>query len=75
MILSNLSFIPPQDLGTPPMSDSPWALLPTASNHAANLDALYVFLTIICGISMLGVVGAHTRPSTAPQSSTVTHDG
>ena len=58
MILSNLSFIPPQDLGTPPMSDSPWALLPTASNHAANLDALYVFLTLICGISMALVVGA-----------------
>ena len=58
MILSNLLFIPPTDLGTPPMSDSPWSLLPTASNHAASLDALYVFLTVICGISMLLVVGA-----------------
>lgn len=58
MILSNLLFIPPQDLGTPPMSDSPWSLLPTASNHAANLDALYVFLTVICGIAMVFTIGA-----------------
>lgn len=58
MFASNFLFVPPKDLGTPPMSDSPWALLPTASNHAANLDALYVFLTIICGISMALVVGA-----------------
>lgn len=58
MIASTLLFIPPQDLGTPPMSDSPWALLPTASNHAANLDALYVFLTIICGIAMVITIGA-----------------
>jgi cytochrome c oxidase subunit 2 len=40
------------------MSSSPWALLPTASNHAANLDALYVFITAICGLAMFFVVGA-----------------
>ena len=50
--------IPPEKLGTPKMSDSPWELLPTASNHAASLDGLYVFLTVVCGISFVLVIGA-----------------
>ena len=58
MIASNLLFIPPQDLGTPPMSESPWSLLPTASNHAASLDNLYLFLTLVCGIAMVLTIGA-----------------
>jgi cytochrome c oxidase subunit 2 len=58
VILSNLLFIPPTDLGTPPMSESPWSLLPTASNHAASLDALYIFITVVCGVSMALVIGA-----------------
>lgn len=40
------------------MSESPWALLPTASNHAAALDKLYIFITILCVISMIGIIGA-----------------
>jgi cytochrome c oxidase subunit 2 len=53
-----LGAIPPKYLGTEPMSDNPFALLPTASNHAASLDGLYVFLTIVCGVSFVLVVGA-----------------
>ena len=50
--------IPPDKLGTPPMSETPWQLLPTASNHAANLDNLYIFITILCAVSMVLIVGA-----------------
>jgi cytochrome c oxidase subunit 2 len=50
--------IPPEKLGTPEMSDSPWALLPTASNHAQALDDLYLFITLLCAISMVLVIGA-----------------
>ena len=57
MIATNF-LIPPDKLGTPRMSESPFSLLPTASNHAASLDGLYVFLTIICGIAMALVIGA-----------------
>ncbi len=52
------TFIPPEKLGTPKMSDSPWELLPTASNHAASLDGLYLFLTAVCAVSFVGVIGA-----------------
>ena len=52
------TFIPPDKLGTPPMSESPWALLPTASNHAAALDSLYIFITVLCAISMVLIIGA-----------------
>lgn len=40
------------------MSDSPWALLPTASNHAQALDDLYIFITVLCVISMVLTIGA-----------------
>lgn len=53
-----IAWIPPDKLGTPPMSESPWALLPTASNHAAALDKLYIFITILCVISMVLIIGA-----------------
>jgi cytochrome c oxidase subunit 2 len=52
------SLIPPTELGTPPMSQSPFALLPTASNHAQSLDNLYIFITVLCVISMIGIIGA-----------------
>lgn len=50
--------IPPEELKTPPMSENPWQLLPKASNHAASLDGLYVFITVLCAISMVLIVGA-----------------
>lgn len=53
-----IAWIPPEKLGTPPMSESPWALLPTASNHAAALDKLYIFITVLCVISMVLIIGA-----------------
>jgi cytochrome c oxidase subunit 2 len=74
--------VPPEKLGTPPMSDSPWELLPTASNHAASLDGLYVFLTIICGISFVLVIGAmvwfmwrYRYRSDKDRTSPITHNG
>ena len=51
------TFIPPEKLGTPKMSDSPWELLPTASNHAASLDGLYVLLTIVSAVAFVLVIG------------------
>lgn len=75
------TFIPPEKLGTPPMSESPWALLPTASNHAAALDTLYVFITILCVISMVLIIGAqlyfmvkYRKRSDADRTSPVTHN-
>jgi cytochrome c oxidase subunit 2 len=74
--------IPPEKLGTPPMSDSPWELLPTASNHAASLDGLYVFLTIVCGVSFVLVIGAmvyfmwkYKYRSPKDKTSPLTHNG
>lgn len=74
--------IPPEKLGTPKMSDSPWELLPTASNHAASLDALYVFLTIVSGISFVLVIGAmiyfmvkYRKRSDNDKTSPLTHNG
>ena len=75
------AFIPPEKLGTPAMSDSPFKLLPTASNHAASLDGLYVFLTVICGISMVLVIGAmvyfmvkYKKRSDADKTSPINHN-
>jgi cytochrome c oxidase subunit II len=74
--------IPPEKLGTPKMSDSPWELLPTASNHAASLDGLYVFLTVVCGISFVLVIGAmvyfmwkYKKRSDQDKTSPLTHNG
>jgi cytochrome c oxidase subunit 2 len=75
-------FIPPEKLGTPKMSDSPWELLPTASNHAASLDGLYVFLTVVCGVSFVLVIGAmvyfmwkYEYRSDKDKTSPLTHNG
>ncbi len=76
------TFIPPDKLGTPPMSDSPWELLPTASNHAASLDNLYVALTVVSLIAFAGVIGAmvyfmvkYKRRSDDDRTSPLTHNG
>ena len=81
MIASSL-LIPPEKLGTPPMSDSPFSLLPTASNHAAALDNLYIFITVLCVISMILIVGAQIYfmvkyRQTSPDQKTdpITHNG
>ncbi|KIG15027.1 Cytochrome c oxidase polypeptide II [Enhygromyxa salina] len=64
------------------MSETPWELLPTASNHAASLDGLYVFLTIVCGISFVLVIGAmlyfmvkYKKRSDNDRTSPLTHSG
>lgn len=74
--------IPPEKLGTPPMSDSPWELLPTASNHAASLDALYVFLTAVSAVAFVLVIGAmfyfmwkYRKRSDNDRTSPLTHNG
>jgi cytochrome c oxidase subunit 2 len=74
--------IPPDELGTPAMSDSPWALLPEASNHAAALDDLYIFITVLCVVSMVLVIGAqiyfmikYRYRSDADRTSPITHSG
>ncbi|MCA9699598.1 MAG: cytochrome c oxidase subunit II, partial [Myxococcales bacterium] len=64
------------------MSDSPWELLPTASNHADSLDGLYLFLTFIAGISFVLVIGAmfyfmvkYKKRSDNDKTSPLTHNG
>jgi cytochrome c oxidase subunit 2 len=76
------TFIPPEKLGTPQMSDSPWELLPTASNHAASLDGLYLFLTAVCAVSFVLVIGAmvyfmvkYKKRSDNDKTSPITHNG
>lgn len=76
------TFVPPEKLGTPQMSDNPWELLPTASNHAASLDGLYVFLTIVAGVSFVLVIGAmiyfmikYKRRGDNDKTSPITHNG
>lgn len=76
------TFIPPEKLGTPKMSDSPWELLPTASNHAASLDGLYVLLTVVSLIAFVGVIGAmvyfmvkYKKRSDSDKTSPLTHNG
>jgi cytochrome c oxidase subunit 2 len=76
------TFIPPEKLGTPKMSDSPWELLPTGSNHAASLDGLYLFLTAVCAVSFVLVIGAmvyfmvkYKKRSDNDKTSPITHNG
>lgn len=77
-----IAFIPPEKLGTPQMSESPWDLLPTASNHAASLDGLYLLLTAVTGVSFVLVVGAmfyfmwkYKKRSDNDKTSPLTHNG
>lgn len=76
------TFIPPEKLGTPQMSDSPWELLPTASNHAESLDNLYLFLTAVCAVSFVLVIGAmfyfmwkYKQRGDNDKTSPLTHNG
>ncbi len=70
-------------VGTEQMSADPWALLPAASTNAQAIDTLYVFITALCGISMLGVVGAqvyfmwkYKKPANGHRkTSPITHNG
>nr|WP_172301766.1 cytochrome c oxidase subunit II [Pseudenhygromyxa sp. WMMC2535] len=64
------------------MSDSPWELLPTASNHAASLDGLYLFLTAVAFVSFVLVIGAmvyfiikYKRRGDNDKTSPLTHNG
>lgn len=64
------------------MSDSPFSLLPAASNHAAELDSLYILITAVCAVSMVLVVGAqlyfmwkYKKRSDADKTSPLTHNG
>ena len=77
-----IAFIPPEKLGTPQMSESPWDLLPTASNHAASLDGLYLLLTAVTGVSFVLVIGAmfyfmwkYKKRSDNDKTSPLTHNG
>ncbi len=77
----NTLLVPPGKLGTPPMSENPWQLLPTASNHAAALDNLYLFITALCAISMVIVIGAqvyfmvkYKERTKGQKTSPLTHD-
>lgn len=71
------------DVGTPPMSESPWSLLPAASENAQGLDQLYVFIWILCGISFVLVIGAmlyfmvkYKKPKAGHRkTSPITHNG
>ncbi len=58
MILALMGAPKASDVGTAPMTESPWALLPAMSKNAQAIDDLYVFITILCVISFLMVVGA-----------------
>lgn len=51
-------FLPENNPGTPPMSDSPWSLLPAASSNAQALDTLYVFFWVLCGVAFVIAIGA-----------------
>lgn len=64
------------------MSDSPFSLLPAASNHAAQLDSLYILITVVCAISMVLVVGAqiyfmwkYKKRGDNDKTSPLTHNG
>ncbi len=59
MILNLLLLGPdPALLGTPPMSESPFSLLPAASTNAQEIDDVYIFITALCVISFVILMGA-----------------
>jgi len=58
VLLSLLTnFRPLSDPGTPPMSESPWSLLPAASANAQALDNLYIFYWALVGVAFVGMIG------------------
>jgi len=58
MILNLLLGPDPALLGTPPMSESPFSLLPAASTNAQEIDDVYIFITALCVISFVILMGA-----------------
>lgn len=76
-------FLPQSNPGTPPMSDSPWSLLPAASTNAQALDDLYIFCWILIGIGLVAAIGAqiyfmvkYKKPADGHRkTSAVTHNG
>lgn len=74
---------PLSDPGTPPMSDSPWSLLPAASANAEALDTLYIFFWILCGVAFVGMIGIqfwfmwkYRKPANGhAKTSPITHNG
>ena len=85
MILNTLLLLGPDpaDLGTPAMSASPWALLPAASSNAQELDDVYIFVTVLCAISFVILMGAqfyfmvkYKKPKSGHRkTSPITHSG
>lgn len=84
MILNLLLLGPdPALLGTPPMSDSPFSLLPAASTNAQEIDDVYIFITALCVISFVILMGAqiyfmlkYKKPKSGHRkTSPLTHSG
>ncbi|HRI06511.1 MAG TPA: cytochrome c oxidase subunit II [Nannocystaceae bacterium] len=83
MILNLLLGPDPALLGTPRMSDSPFSLLPAASANAQELDDVYVFITVLCVISFVLLIGAqiyfmvkYKKPASGHnKTSPLTHSG
>lgn len=75
--------LPPSNPGTPPMSESPWSLLPAASANAQALDNLYVFYWSMVGVAFVLCVGAqvyfmwkYRKPKDGhARTSPITHNG
>ena len=74
---------PLSDPGTPPMTDSPWSLLPAASANAEALDSLYIFYWVLVGVAFIGTMAAqayfmmkYKKPATGHnKTSAITHNG
>jgi len=83
MILNMLLGPDPALLGTPPMSESPFSLLPAASANAQELDNVYIFVTVLCAISFVLLIGAqiyfmvkYKKPASGHnKTSPITHNG
>ncbi|MCB9568093.1 MAG: cytochrome c oxidase subunit II [Myxococcales bacterium] len=83
MILNLLLGPDPALLGTPQMSESPFSLLPAASTNAQELDNVYLFITALCAISFVILIGAqiyfmvkYKKPASGHRkTSPLTHSG
>ena len=83
MILNLLLGPNAQDLGTPPMSASPFSLLPAASTSAQAVDDVYIFITLICAIAFVILIGTqvyfmvkYKKPKSGHRkTSPLTHSG
>lgn len=74
---------PLSDPGTPPMTDSPWSLLPAASANAEAFDSLYIFYWALVGVAFIGAMAAqiyfmvkYKKPEGGhAKTSAITHNG